>query len=255
MTLTDSHSTLQIIILEDEAIASRRLIRLLHEVVTREIQVVETFQTVAALIRYLENHPHPDLLLLDIMVADGTSFELFDHVEPQCPFIFVTAYDEFAVQAFRKHALDYLLKPIKRADLRDALERLPTPRAEDVQKAEQELSPYRSSFLIRFANKLTPVQVADIAYIHSSEKMAFFYLKNGQRIASDLRLQELINKLDPQKFIRANRQFIIHRESIDEVFVHSRSRLKVTLLPAAPETLIISTEMTPEFKKWLDGIS
>ncbi|NND95311.1 MAG: response regulator transcription factor [Flavobacteriales bacterium] len=242
--------TINAIILEDEAVAARRLQRLLNRIPGMDIKVKDTFRSVQKLITYLETNEHPDLLLLDIMVADGSSFELFDHIEPQCPFIFITAYDEFAVKAFRKHALDYILKPIRLPHLEDALKRIENRPIHAVKDTAKEISPFKETFLIRFTNKFHSIAAKDIAFIYSSNKMAFFYSFSGQRIASDHRLQDLILQLDPEQFFRANRQFIVNRNAVQEVIIHSRSRLKLILSPNAPETIVISTELTPVFKKW-----
>jgi DNA-binding LytR/AlgR family response regulator len=240
------------IILEDEAIASRRLKRMLHELYADDLEVIETFQTISELGEYLLKHPHPDLLFQDIMVADGNSFDLFDIVKVNSKIIFVTAYDQFAIKALRNNAIDYLLKPLKKEELSDAIERARLMSQGDHVKLRKELSPYKERFLIRFGNKLHSINTLEIAYVYSEEKLSFFILKNEKRIPSDIPLQQVQEDLDPEQFFRVNRQFIVHIDSIKNMLRYSRSRIKLVIEPLFPQDIIISTETTPKFKSWMD---
>ena len=240
------------IILEDEIIAYRRLHRLLDELFPNEIEVVESFEAVKDLINYLNENKHPDILFLDIMVADGNSFELFDSVSVESKIIFTTAYDEFAVRAFRKSAIDYLLKPLKKDELKEAVEKVKKYDSGTGQSPQTDVEPYKERFLIRFGNKLYSVKTNEIAYIYSEEKLSFFIMHDGARVPSDIPLQNIQESLDPNVFFRANRQFIVHIDAIAKINRYSRSRINLFLTPDYKADIIISTENTPVFKKWMD---
>jgi len=240
------------IILEDEAIAARRLKRLLEELFPGEIEVIKTFEAVSDLSTYFDRHPQPDILFLDIMVADGNSFDLFDVVEVTSRVIFITAYDEHAIMAFQKNAVHYLLKPLKRPELEEAVRRLDSKNEGDLNELSKSISPFKERFLIRFASKLHSVTTNSIAYIYSEDKLSFFILKEGSRVPSDIPLQEIMEDLDPKSFYRLNRQFIAHIDSISKMVRHSRSRLRLELNPPSSQEVIISTENTPRFKKWME---
>lgn len=240
------------IILEDEPIASRRLKRMLTELYGEELQVIKTFQSIAGLATYLLDNPHPDILFQDILVADGNSFDLYDVVKLKSKVIFTTAYDEFAIRALRKSAIDYLLKPLKKLELEGAIERAIAAGAEEFSAIQRELTPFKERFLIRFGNKLHSVRTEEIAYIYSEEKLSFFILKDGKRVPSDLKLQDIMDSLNPEAFFRANRQFIVHIDSIQQMLRYSRSRINLKLEPPYPHSIIVSTENTPKFKEWMD---
>jgi DNA-binding LytR/AlgR family response regulator len=240
------------IILEDEAIAARRLRRMLHDVYGDGLEVQHTFQTVADLGEHLTEHTHPDILFLDIRVADGNSFDLFDIVQVKSRVIFITAYEEFAIQALRKNAADYLLKPIKKHELIEAIDRASVNSGEQVEQIRQDIDPFKKRFLIRFGGKLHSVPTEEIAYVYSEEKLSFFNLKDGTRVPSDFRLQQIQDSLDPEQFFRVNRQFLVHIGAIEKMLRYSRSRINLELNPPYPQDIIISTETTPRFKEWMD---
>lgn len=247
-----SRPPLTAIILEDEAIASRRLKRMIHEICGDDVEVVATFQGLSDLGEYLLSHEHPDILFQDIMVADGNSFDLYDIVDVRSKVIFTTAYDEFAIQALRRNAMDYLLKPLKMEELSNAISRIQNLDTSSLKDLRREITPFKERFLIRFGNKLHSIATQDISYIYSEEKLSFFILKDGKRVASDYSLQVLQEELDPQKFFRVNRQFIVHIDSVSQILRFSRARLNLKLDPPFPQDIIISTENTPRFKEWID---
>ncbi|NNE15054.1 MAG: response regulator transcription factor [Saprospiraceae bacterium] len=240
------------IILEDEIIAQNRLKRQLGEI-DSNIEILHCFESVSALAEYLLNNAHPDLLLLDINVEDGSSFELFDLVDIDAHIIFTTAYAEYAIEAFNKNAIHYLLKPIKLKALSEALLRASKIDSASVKNIKEENSTYSNRFLIRFGSRLHTIEVDNIAYIYSQNKISYFITNDGERIASDFKLQDLALKLDPDSFFRANRQFIVSRKSVSEILISSRSRLEIRLNPPYKDQIIISTERTPKFKDWLKG--
>lgn len=239
---------LSAIILEDEHFASKRLQRMIEEL-THDIKVIHIFESIEDTANYLLSNDHPDMLFVDIHVADGNSFDLFEILDISSKVIFTTAYDKYAIEAFRKNATDYLLKPINKVQLAEAIEKA-TPidgKSQNIKSSE-----FRNRFLIKFGSKLRSIKSSDIAYIFSKNKMSYFYTFDGQRIVSDYRLQDLETMLDPVTFFRANRQFIIHVDSIVKMLRHGASRIKLTLNPSIDKEIVISTDKTRLFKKWMD---
>ena len=236
------------IILEDEKLATNRLKRMLTEVAP-DIEVLAAFETVEDTARFLLSNTGIDLLFLDIHVADGKSFELFDLVDVKGSVIFITAYDQYAIDAFRKNAIDYLLKPIKKEQLIEAITRA-TP--VETTLLSEIPSEFKSRILIRFLSKLNSIKVSEISYFFSKNKISYFYTRDGKRYPSDYKMQDLEKMLDPKFFFRVNRQFIIHIDSISQIKKHQASRLKILLSPAISENIVISTDKTPIFREWID---
>lgn len=236
------------IILEDEQFAANRLKRMISEVAA-DINVVDTFETVEDLADYLSQHDDIDILFLDIHVADGNSFELFRIIDVKSNVIFTTAYDQYAIDAFRKNAIDYLLKPLKKEQLSEAIAKakpLTPGLLADLSAG------YKKRIVIEFMSKLHSVKIEDIAFIYSRNKVSYFHTKDGQRYPSDFKLQDLEELLDPQRFFRANRQIIIHIDAVNTITKHQASRVKITLNPPIDEKIVISTDKTPLFKEWLE---
>jgi two-component system response regulator LytT len=236
------------ILLEDEKIAAKRLKRLITEV-AKDIEIIAIYESIEETANYLMNNNQPDIIFVDIHVADGNSFELFNILEVKSKVIFTTAYDQYAIDAFRQNATDYLLKPIKKEQLAEAINKA-TPLYSSTKPNYSEL--YKNRFLIKFGNKLHSVKTTEIAYIFSKDKISFFYTFSGQRIASDFKLQDLEQMLDPKSFFRANRQFIIHIDSIVKMQRHEASRVILTLDPPIENMIIVSTEKTRVFKEWME---
>lgn len=238
------------IILEDEIIASNRLKRMINEI-DEEIEVLAAFTSIQDTASFLlELEEQPDILFLDIHVVDGNSFELFNILDINSKVIFTTAYDEYAVEAFRKNAIDYLLKPIKKDQLKEAIKRAkPGTEIKEAIPAEEG---YKSRILIKFGSKIKSVKTEDIAYIFSQNKISYFYTHSGDRVPSDYKLQDLEEMLDPDLFFRLNRQFIAYIDSISKISTHNASRLKIELTPPIDEKIVVSTEKTRIFKKWIE---
>ncbi|MBL7798645.1 MAG: response regulator transcription factor [Saprospiraceae bacterium] len=252
---------MKVLIIEDENAAARRLEKLLGELAP-EAMVLDRLDSVEAAVLWLQNNPQPDLMLLDIHLADGSSFEIFDHVPVSCPVIFTTAYDEYALRAFKVNAVDYLLKPIKPNEMAAALEktrRLSNTVAPDYAPLldmlrKQEGSRYLRRMLIRFSNSIKLVDMSDAAYFYTKDKITFLVSRStGKRFPVDYPLDKLEGMLDPGVFFRINRQFIINVEAIKEMHPYSKSRVKVVLEPGTDQDTIVSTERSAEFKRWLVG--
>lgn len=249
---------MKILIIEDEAAAVRRLTKLLTEI-DPNIEVVESLDSIESTINYLDTHESPDLFFFDIHLADGSSFEIFQHVKISKPIIFTTAYDEYALQAFKVNAIDYLLKPIKKVELESAIEKYRKhyePAPIDYKKLATAMgggNPNGKRFLIRFGQSLKVVDIKDVAYFFTSDKITFLVNKKGKRYPIDYSLDQLTDLADKQKFFRINRQFIVNIEAIDEMYAYSKSRVKLTLTPPCDMETVVSTERSPVFKKWLTG--
>jgi two-component system LytT family response regulator len=257
---------MRIVIIEDEDAAVRRLQKLLHQMDPGH-EILATLDSIAASVQWLQDNPAPDLLLMDIHLADGSSFEIFKHIEIQCPVIFTTAYDQYAVDAFRVHAIDYLLKPIKAEDLKDAIERTtphsPEPLATNVEEQTKDLLqrlgrsgllPTTQRTLVKIGQTMKIIDLNASAYFYSQDKMSFAITPDGKRYLVDETLEQLTGRLDPTRFFRINRQLIVGIDAIEEMYAYSKSRVKIKLKPAYTQgDAIVSTERSPVFKKWLTG--
>ncbi len=253
---------MHLLIVEDENAAARRLEKLLHEVIQGDIKLDRT-DSIESTINWLGDQKAPDLILLDIHLADGSSFEIFEHIEVSCPIIFTTAYDEYAIQAFKHNTVDYLLKPIKVHELSAALDKYKKnfrPPAADyttlieTMKQHDSGSKYLRRLLIRFSNSFKLVDVQDVSYFYTKDKLTFVVIRStGKKYPLDQPLEKLEGQLDPAIFFRINRQYIIHVSSISALHTYSKSRIKVDLEPVALQDIIVSTERASEFKRWLAG--
>ncbi|WP_080239101.1 LytR/AlgR family response regulator transcription factor [Spirosoma rigui] len=261
---------MNVLIIEDEELAVRKLTKLLQDV-DPTVSVVGTAASVRASVNWLKaNTPGqptaPDLILMDIELADGQSFEIFEQTNVAAPVIFTTSYDEYALRAFKVNSIDYLLKPIKRHELEASLEkhrRMSTGAAADlapqvsidalVQQLRQQVAPaeHRRRFLVRHLSQWVPIEVSDIAYFHSEEGVSLFRTRTNQKYSVDYTLDELEAMLDPTHFFRANRQFIVDINSVQQIHPYFNNKLKLTLKPAPDDEVLVSRERATDFKKWM----
>ena len=245
------------VIIEDEALASRHLQQILAEI--GDISVITVLESVSETVDWFQNNTQPDIVFLDIHLADGLSFEIFNHIKISCPIIFTTAYDEYALKAFKVNSVDYLLKPIDVADVKNALHKLKLLSNKDtLQTALNSLigsfkttSKYKTHFLIPAkGDKLIPVQTSDLAcfYIDAGTVKAFTF--DGKTYRFDYNLEDLAEMLNPEDYFRANRQFIISRKAIHDIDLWFNNRLSINLVITAPEKILISKARISEFKDW-----
>lgn len=248
------------LVVEDEKPAARHLINILNEI--GGIEVAAVTDSIKSTVQWLKQNTLPGLVFMDIHIADGSAFMIFDQVNISCPIIFTTAYDEYAIKAFKVNSIDYLLKPITREAVEKSLEKLEVLSAKtavqpDIQQLIQALKPeksYKTHFLVEIkGNKMIPLLAGEIA---------FFYTESGKVIAKtfdqatfpvDFNLDELSAKLNPADFFRANRQFIISRKSIKDVDWWFNSRLSINLKVSIPEKILVSRTRVAEFKNWFAG--
>lgn len=251
-----------VLLIEDEQPAARRLTNLLHEI-DPSLQVLPALESVSDVVAYLQIQPHPDLILSDIQLSDGLSFDAFRQVEPRCPIIFTTAYDEYAIQAFKLNSLDYLLKPVVADELRTALAKFnrqtaltaapPADYASLWQSLSQSQRAYRQRFLIAYRDTYRAVRAEEVAYFYSENKITRLVCPDGKWYPIPETLEEIAEQVDPRQFFRANRQCIIRIDSIETIHKHFNGRLKIDLNPPASEDVFVSRERADEFKQWLNG--
>jgi len=248
------------IIIEDEAIAAQALKALITEI-DASIEIIAILPSIDESVEWFNLNSTPDLVFMDIHLADGSSFNIFEEVEIKCPIIFTTAYDEYALKAFDVNGIAYLLKPINKKDLERALDKYklikgnPIDNSEIINKLLLNLrsyeKPYKSYFLVPEKDKLIPVSVEDIAYIYIDTKVVKALNYNQKPYFLDNTLDEISEQLDPQRFFRANRQYIIARKAVKDLSLWFGSKLAVNLTVPTPERIIISKARASEIKKWV----
>ena len=241
-----------ILIVEDENIAAQHLQRLVAELLP-DAHILATLQSIEESIEYLQQQPSPDLILSDIHLADGLSFRIFDQVHPPCPIIFTTAYDQYALEAFKVNSIDYLLKPINRDELQRALDKLETllaPTHSQLAALGASMHHYRTHFLVPMRDKLIPVPINQIACLYLEDKITRAILLDGHHQIIDRPLDSIMEQLDPSHFFRANRQYIVAHHAISEIALWPISKLALTLCVPTPDRIIISKARVSEFKQW-----
>ena len=251
---------MKILVVEDEPIAAKRLMKMIDEVSHGTTNVLSQADSIEATVNWWNKNPEPDLIFLDIHLADGNSFEIFKRIDIKTPIIFTTAYDQYALQAFKVNAVDYLLKPIKEKELAKALDKFKAQQNNttvDYQSLAQLLSKEKRTtrFMIRLGHQIKVVELENVAYFYTQSIITFLIDKKGKRYPIDYSLEKLeeMLSLPSPNFFRINRQFIISLGSIQEMISYSKSRVKIILQPKCELETIVSTERSPHFKKWLGG--
>lgn len=251
------------LIIEDEQFAVNKLKSLIHQYDSK-IEILDQLDTVEDTVEWLSQNKPPDLIFLDIHLADGLSFEIFEQTEVNCPIIFTTAYDQYAIQAFKTKSVDYLLKPIKFEDLKIALDKFKDMFGIKPQKGlsedmhalasliQSQQKSYKTRFLVKAGNLIKTISITDVAYFITEDRSTLIVLKDKHRYVINYTLDELENMLDPHQFTRANRQFIINIDAIFKIHPWFKGRLKLELTPPQNIDLVISAEKTKPFKEWLD---
>lgn len=246
------------LIIEDETAAALNLKAILKQAAP-DIRVVDTLESVEESVDWLRANPQPDLLFMDIHLADGDSFRIFGAVEVTAPVIFTTAYDRYALEAFKVSSIDYLLKPINADDVWRALEklrRLTSGERLDYGSRVRSLAAQRQEevFLVRVRDRIIPLQRDRIAYCYTSNEKVTACDFDGETYPLDKTLEALQALLPERDFFRANRQFIVARRAVKEIAVWFGSRLALHLTVGTPERIVISKARVPEFKAWLTSV-
>ena len=250
---------MKILIVEDEKHARNHLERMLLDL-NPNIQIVEKLGSVKKSVEYLKAQPELDLIFLDIHLSDDLSFRIFEQLEVKIPIIFTTAYDQYAIRAFKVNSIDYLLKPIESADLRKALDKYQAYQpqynmanlSQLVAQLKGKEKHYQERFIVNRGEKILSIPVSEIAYFEGEDRYVFLVTREGNRYIVDYRLSDLEEILDPQQWYRLNRSFIAQFEVIDKIISLSKSRIKVELQPAARRDIFVSSANTRAFKEWLN---
>ena len=249
----------KVVIIEDEVVAANNLQRQLLAI-DPAIEVLATLQTIEDSVDYFLHHDTPDLVFMDIHLADGSAFAIFDQVELLCPIIFTTAYDQYALEAFKVNSIDYLLKPIGTDSLRRALDKFqnltgtndhqPEQLQQLIALLQQQSRHYKRYILIPSGERLVPFPVNQIAFVYLGNTAAYIYDYEGHPMAYSKPLDAIVEELDPQLFFRANRQYIVAHHAVRELILWPIGKLKLHLTVDTPEPIIISRARAAEFKGW-----
>jgi DNA-binding LytR/AlgR family response regulator len=257
---------MKILIVEDEELAVKKLQKTLSAV-DPFAEVMGVTDSIKMTVEWLQANPAPDLILMDIELADGQSFEIFNLAEIKSPVIFTTSYDEYALKAFKVNSVDYLLKPIQKEELQAAMTKFNQVKksyshAADntglnvdnlVKELQQKLQPkeFRKRFLVKHAQKLVSIEVDEIAYFYSDGRLNFFKSTDNKKYVVDYTMDELEEMLDPEKYFRISRSFYVSINSVDQIHDYFGNRLILHLKPAVDKEALVSREKVTEFKKWM----
>lgn len=254
---------MNVLIIEDETAAAVNLLVILKDVAP-SFKVLDVLESIEESVEYFSNAEHttPDIVFMDIHLADGESFRIFDRVEITSPIIFTTAYDEYALRAFKVNSIDYILKPIREEDLRHAIDKLAHLSGSEQKEykkrvetmAEESKAESQKVFLVHYKDKIIPLSINDIAFFYTYNEKVSAYTYTGEKYIVDRTLEVLQSTLPSDEFFRANRQFIVARKAVKDIAVWFGSRLSLNLTLETPEKIIISKARVPEFKQWLMAI-
>ncbi|OJJ15307.1 DNA-binding response regulator [marine bacterium AO1-C] len=255
---------MKVLIIEDEAPASRRLQKLIHEI-DATIEIITVLDSIESSVNWLKQNPAPEIIFMDIQLADGVSFEIFEKIQIQTPIIFTTAYDEFSLRAFKVNSIDYLLKPINKEELTRSIHKFQQLKNQlSADNYQQQLgnlletlqpnkASYKNRFLVKLGDRLESVSEENIGYFQARDKMVLLITKQDKKYPVDYSLDDLERLLHPDYFFRINRQFIVRIDAIQSIHNYFHGKLKIMLSPAVADLdIVISREKSSQFKQWLD---
>ena len=251
---------MKVLIIEDEAGALDDMSSILAEVAP-DIEVAGTTESIMQTVSWLERNPAPDLIFMDIHLSDGSAFEIFKHTSVESPVIFTTAYDEYAIHAFKVNAIDYLLKPICVEEMKHALAKFRKlnrqPAVPDLNRlcemfAQQRTNSHKN-ILIAYRNQLLPIPTERISFFYSTKETSKVYLADGKSYPYNKTLDSICDDMNPLSFCRVNKQYVIAKQHIQNIVVWSNSRLLITMDVETPEPVFLSKNRAAEFKKWVTG--
>lgn len=251
---------MKVLIIEDEKLAADHLSALI-KLYDQEIKILDRLDSVKKSVAWFNTNQQPELVFMDIQLADGISFEIFEQTIVQCPIIFTTAFNEYALKAFKVNSIDYLLKPIDFDELKIAIDKYKEVRGLPEQSQYQKVMDsvlnmltdnYKQRFVIKVGEHIKSIPVDNILYFYSLEKATFLHTTDDYNYVIDYSIEQLENLVDPQKFYRINRKYLISMDSIDDIISYSNSRLKIELKHSKDMDAIVAREKVNKFKKWLD---
>lgn len=253
---------MNILIVEDEPEAASRLAKILKDL-RPDIRIVASIDSVKGVVKWINENPSAELIFMDIQLADGISFEIFEQVEIKAPVIFTTAYNEYALKAFKVNSIDYILKPLDKDEVAASFRKYEhltgqsqsrDKMIESIGAAMQMLAKrYKERFVIKVGEHLRSIEVGDILYFYSLEKATFAITSDARKHVLDFTLDQLEALVDPAKFFRINRKYIVTVASIKDMISHTNSRLKLLLKSSEDDDVIVARERVQEFKDWLDN--
>ena len=252
---------MKVVIIEDEKLAAEKLDRYLKQY-DASMEVVAQLPSISEAVTFLTSHQQElDVIFMDIQLTDGLSFEIFHQINIQRPVIFTTAYDEYAIDAFKVNSIDYLLKPISFMDLTQALKKFEGLKkqfapAEQISTAIQQIaekSHFKDRFLVKRGNHIQSIPVSEIILFYAEGRTAFLLTQAGKKYIIEYKLEDLEGMLNPRTFFRVNRSYIVSIRGIQDILMYSNSRLKITLVAETDKEIIVSREKVKRFKSWLEG--
>lgn len=255
---------IKVVIIEDELPAQRLLKETLQEI-NFETEVVGCLNSIKSAVKWFQNNPHPDIVLLDIQLSDGLSFEIFKQVKVECAIIFTTAFDEYAIQAFKVNSIDYLLKPVEKDELQTAFEKYHQYNTPFIKEQNSNIDfselasliksrkpEYRKRFIIQSNESFFHISVDEIAFFYSMQGVTFAVTFNKREYPVNFSLENLKEQLHPDIFFKINRQFIVNIEAIKRVHSYFNGKLKLEIQPSHSEDIIVGKDKAAAFKRWMD---
>lgn len=252
---------MKVVIVEDEIAASDNLIHLINSI-DPSIEVLKVLDSVKASIEYFSNTNDADLIFMDIHLADGISFEIFEAITPAAPIIFTTAYDQYAIKAFKVNSIDYLLKPIDEEELENAIQKFKNESSKDksntqidglLELLQNKSKSYKKTYLVHHRDELLPIKTDDIAYFYIENSIVKGVTNTNKSYVIDKKLEDIENELNPNHFHRVNRQFIINKEAIANVKFYFNGKLVINIKPAFTDRIVISKAKASEVKNWINS--
>lgn len=251
---------MKVIVIEDEKLAAERLVDIIHQY-DQTIEVVATLDSIKRTVEWFENNEHPDLAFFDIQLSDGLSFEIFERTIIDSPVIFTTAFNEYAIRAFKVNSVDYLLKPIDNDELSAAIDKFKKNYSGQEVVQQQQVfdkvlhlltNNHKQRFVIKVGEHIRSVAVENILYFYSLEKATFIHTIDDHNYVIDYSLEQVENLVDPARFFKINRKYMITINATEDIITYSNSRLKIELKQSDDQDVIVAREKVKQFKKWLD---
>ncbi len=248
---------MNVLIIEDERLAAEQLINLLNKY-DKNITVLDVIDSVKNAVQWLKINEKPELVFMDIQLADGLSFEIFEKIQLTSPVIFITAYDQYAIRAFKVNSIDYLLKPLDFDELKIAIDKFKSTKLSSINQdiidkfKNMLTNNFKNRFVVKVGEHIRPINIEKINYFYSFEKATYINTTENRNYVIDYSLEQAEVLIDPNLFFRINRKYLISFASIIDIISYSNSRLKIKLVNSDDNVIIVSRERVNDFKEWLD---